>query len=76
MFFPENWSAGNFLTAYIGIPVFFAIYLGHRVRHRADKWAHGPMEVDLHSGIEVVLANEEPEVHADTWKKKLHDLLT
>lgn len=25
VFFPENWSASSFLTAYIGIPIFFVV---------------------------------------------------
>lgn len=76
VFFPENWSASNFLTAYVGIPIFFLIYLGHRFVNRSDKWAHDPMEVDLHSGVDIVIANEEPEIRADTWQKKMHGLLT
>lgn len=60
VFWPENWSAASFLTAYVGIPIFFAIYFGHRLYHRNDKWAHDPAEVDLHTGLERILEEEMP----------------
>lgn len=58
VFFPVNWSVSSFLTAYIGIPIFLAIYGGHRVYCWSDKWAHDPLEVDLTTGMEEVLAEE------------------
>ncbi|KAI7317751.1 amino acid permease [Hortaea werneckii] len=30
-FFPGNWSASNFLAAYITIPIFFGLYFGHKI---------------------------------------------
>lgn len=68
VFWPQNWSASSFLTAYIGIPIFVGIYLGHRVYARADPWAYDPWEVDLHTGMEEVLAEERPPKHADDGK--------
>lgn len=57
VFWPQLWSASSFLTAYIGIPIFLAIYFGHRVYAREDPWAHDPLEVDMHTGMEEVLAD-------------------
>jgi len=76
VFFPENWNASSFLTAYVGIPIFLVIYFGHRFVHRHEAWVIPSEEVDLHTGIETVLANETPEVNANTWQKKLHGMLT
>lgn len=44
--------------------------------HWSEPWVIPSEEVDLKSGIDVVIANEEPEVHADTWQKKLAGMLT
>jgi amino acid transporter len=60
VFWPENWNASSFLTAYIGIPIFLAIYFGHRIYARSDPWAHPPGDVDLQTGMEQVLAEEDP----------------
>jgi len=76
VFFPGRFNASSFLTAYVGIPIFLGIYFGHRVFHWKDKWAYPSEEVDLHSGIDVVLANERPEVRANTWAKKLQGWFT
>ncbi|KAF2810227.1 histidine permease [Mytilinidion resinicola] len=61
VFWPQNWNASSFLTAYIGIPIFLCIYFGHRIYARNDPWAHHPEEVDLQTGMEQALAEEEPE---------------
>ncbi|KAI7219326.1 amino acid permease [Hortaea werneckii] len=31
VFFPSNWSASDFLAAYITIPIFFGLYFGHKI---------------------------------------------
>jgi hypothetical protein len=36
----------------------------HRIVYRSDPWARVSEDVDLDTGIDVVLANEKPEVHA------------
>ncbi|KAF5686459.1 amino acid transporter AAT family [Fusarium denticulatum] len=38
VFFPAQLWVGDFLTAYIGIPAFLLIYVGHRLHHRGDAW--------------------------------------
>jgi amino acid transporter len=59
-FWPQNWSASTFLTAYIGIPIFLVIYFGHRVYAWHDPWAHASESVDLTTGMEQILAEETP----------------
>ncbi|KAF9062367.1 proline transporter [Rhodocollybia butyracea] len=70
VFFPGRFSASIFLTAYVGIPIFLAIYFGHRILHWKDPWAHHPSEVDLHSGIDLVLADEHPDPPSTKWKAR------
>lgn len=76
VFFPGRFSASAFLTAYVGIPIFLGIYLGHRIWHKSDPWAIAPEDVDLHTGIDVVIANEVPLVEAKTFKEKLQGWFT
>lgn len=70
VFFPGRFNASSFLTAYVGIPIFLAIYLGHRVFHFRDSWARRPEAVDLVSGLQDILAAERPKEHYDNWWQK------
>lgn len=47
VFFPENWSTSSFFTAYVGIPLFLAFYIGHRIYNWRDPWLFDPASVDL-----------------------------
>ncbi|KAF5000117.1 hypothetical protein FDECE_11279 [Fusarium decemcellulare] len=47
VFFPSEWSIASFFSAYIGLPVFVAMYLVHRFMHRRDSWAIPSALVDL-----------------------------
>ena len=60
VFFPSKWSASSFLTAYIGIPIFLVMYLGHKIFFWRDKWAWDPMEVDMQTGLQEVIDAERP----------------
>lgn len=46
VFFPGRFSASSFLTAYVGIPLFFVIYFGHRIYRWRDSWAYNPEDVE------------------------------
>jgi amino acid transporter len=76
VFFTGRFTASSFLTAYVGIPIFLVIYFGHRAWHYKEAWVIPSEQVDLHTGIDIVLANETPEIKANTWQKKLQGLLT
>jgi amino acid transporter len=71
VFFPSKWSVNNFFTAYIGIPAFLLLYVGHRIVYWNDPWAWKPEDVDLHTGLDEILAAERPAPVYDTWYKKL-----
>ncbi|KAL0937017.1 proline-specific permease [Colletotrichum truncatum] len=60
VFYPGRFSVSSFLTAYIGIPFFLVIFLGHKViAGRNDPWVHAPEDVDLTSDLREVEAEAE-----------------
>jgi len=71
VFWPSEWSASSFLTAYVGIPIFLVIYFGHRIYARNDPWAHRPEDVDMVTGLDEVEAEETPAPVYDKWWKKM-----
>ncbi|KAF6826251.1 proline-specific permease [Colletotrichum plurivorum] len=54
-FYPGRFSASSFLTAYVGIPLFLAFYLGHKFTvGRRDPWLIAPEHVDLTTNLREV----------------------
>ena len=49
VFFPGNFSAASFLAAYTTLPVFLALYLGHKLWTRTP-WIRPIETVDIWSG--------------------------
>ncbi|KAM0706311.1 hypothetical protein Q7P35_005637 [Cladosporium inversicolor] len=49
VFFPRNWSAANFLAAYITLPIFLALYVGHKALRRTP-FAIKINEIDITTG--------------------------
>ena len=49
VFFPGNFSAAAFLAAYINLPLFLALYVGHKLWARTP-WIRPIETVDLWSG--------------------------
>lgn len=86
LFYPGRFTATGFLTTYLGIPIFLALWLGHKVfAGRKDTWLIRPLEVDLTSGLREVEADAETwarmdamkkakSAHGDAWWKKLNCL--
>ncbi|EOD45295.1 putative proline permease protein [Neofusicoccum parvum UCRNP2] len=63
-FYPGQFTVSGFLTTYIGIPLFLALWIGHKlVRGLKDPWMWSPAEVDLNTGI------REVEADADMWTR-------
>ncbi|KAJ3577765.1 hypothetical protein NPX13_g2801 [Xylaria arbuscula] len=58
VFFPGRWSLGSFLSAYLGIPIFLTLWLGHKLTlGRNDPWIFAPHQVDLTTGLNAVEAD-------------------
>ncbi|KAI2619036.1 amino acid permease/ SLC12A domain-containing protein [Hypomontagnella submonticulosa] len=82
VFFPGHFTASDFLTAYIGIPVFLLIYLGHRISvWNDDPWVRAPVSVDLVTGLAGIMEDEESDGPTQTnkntnykWLKKIYTI--
>ncbi|GAP85502.1 putative proline permease [Rosellinia necatrix] len=77
VFFPGRWSVGSFLSAYIGIPIFLFLWIGHKLTlGRNDPWIYAPHEVDLTTGLDAIEADarvyEEYEVTSSNKKNIGH----
>lgn len=78
VFLRGQWSVETFLSSYIGIPVFFFIYFGHKFTvGRKDLWLRHPSEIDLHTGLDEVIAAGElaPERAHLKWYQKWRVLI-
>ncbi|RDL37490.1 Uncharacterized protein BP5553_04923 [Venustampulla echinocandica] len=72
VFFPGQFSASDFLTAYVGIPAFFAIYFGHKLwKGRSDPWYLSADAIDIQEGLEELPDEEEPVGSGEkqNWRK-------
>lgn len=71
VFFAGHWNTSTFMTSYIGIAIFFALYLGHKIfRAWHEPWMIPATEVDLHTGLDEVLSAETPAPPKRKWNEK------
>ena len=60
-FIHGHWNTSDFLTSYIGIAIFLVLYFGHKLfAGRHDAWIVAPQNMDLVSGLDMVIARETP----------------
>jgi amino acid transporter len=73
VFFPSNWSVSSFLAAYITLPIFLALYLGHKIYSRRARLAIPIADVDVYSGVKEMdeLSAMYPEPIAKNWWQKV-----
>ncbi|KAF4810672.1 Proline-specific permease [Colletotrichum tropicale] len=71
VFLDGQWDTSSFLTSYIGVVIFFALYFGHKFTvGRGDAWVRDPMDVDLVSGLDEVMAQKTPAPPRTKWYQK------
>lgn len=73
VFAPGEWSTSDFLTAYINIPIFFALWIGYRIWKRTSFWKVD--EMDFVRGIPTIEETEAPYVPPATLKEKIWEKL-
>lgn len=61
VFFPGNFSAASFLAAYITLPVFLGLYLGHKLWARTP-WIRSIEKVDIWSGLQEADRQEQEDM--------------
>ncbi|KAH6687306.1 proline-specific permease [Plectosphaerella plurivora] len=72
LFFPGNWDVQSFLAAYITLPIFFVLYLGHKI------WFRTPLvrkseDVDVTTGVkemDELAAMDQPPIPKN-WLQKV-----
>ena len=73
VFIKGNWSVDTFLTAYITIPIFIVLYLGHKLVFRFSKpWALKVHEIDVVTGkkeMDELEARDEPRIAKNLGQK-------
>lgn len=58
VFVPSKWSVSNFLVAYITIPIFLVLYLGHKAWFKTP-WCIAIADMDVTTGKEEADRAEE-----------------
>lgn len=68
VFVHGHWDTPTFITSYIGIVVFAVLFFGHKFTvGRNDPWMVPLDKMDLHTGMEDVLAAELPPAPPIKW---------
>ncbi|KAJ0331448.1 hypothetical protein COL922a_011931 [Colletotrichum nupharicola] len=71
VFLDGQWDTSSFLTSYIGVVIFFALYFGHKFTvGRDDAWVRDPIDVDLVSWLDEAMAQETPAPPRTKWHQK------
>lgn len=68
---PDKFSAANFLAAYITLPIFLALYFGHKIYFRT-RWAIKLEDIDCVTGKKEMdeLAEMEIERQPKNWLQR------
>jgi amino acid transporter len=72
VFFPSQWSVSDFLAAYITIPIFLALYFGHKLWFRTS-FAIPKEDIDVVTGVREMdeLAAMDVSPTAKNWIEKV-----
>jgi amino acid transporter len=64
VFYPGQFTASGFLTAYVGIPIFLVLWIGHKLTiGLKDPWMRKIEDLDLTTGV------AETEADAEMWTR-------
>lgn len=72
VFFPGHWSLGDFISGYIGLPVFIGIYAIHCFAHKSEPWVVPINEINLQISDEElsdVTLEDETGSGFSTWQR-------
>ncbi|KAM3479067.1 hypothetical protein MY8738_005615 [Beauveria namnaoensis] len=72
VFFPGHWSLGDFISGYIGLPVFIGIYAIHCFVHKSEPWVVPNNEINLQISDEEfsdVTLEDEAVSELSTWQR-------
>lgn len=61
VFFPSQWDVASFLAAYITLPIFLALYIGHKIWFRTP-FAKKTEDIDVITGVREMDALEAEDV--------------
>lgn len=71
LFFPGKWKVETFLVAYITIPIFLTLYLGHKAAKRTSFFRRTE-DIDVVTGVremEELAASDVEPVPKNVWQK-------
>ncbi|KAH7341187.1 proline-specific permease [Pyrenochaeta sp. MPI-SDFR-AT-0127] len=74
VFLNGQWNTSSFMTTYLGIPIFFGLFFGHKFfAARDDRWCIDVHDIDLTTGLAEIIAEEGPApVKGGKWWLKLN----
>ena len=68
VFLKDQWDSTSFVTAYLGIALSLAFYLGHRfTKGKGEPWMQSPEDMDLITGLAELVAQEMPPIMSINW---------
>lgn len=72
MFFPGSFTASDFLVSYIVFAIFFALYIGHKIRYRTP-WMVPAADIDILSGKEEIdrMCENDVERQPRNWLERV-----
>lgn len=76
-FIPKYWNASDFVAAYITLPIFFLLYLGHKIWFKT-RWYIPFREIDVITGLadaEEEAKMTQPRTPKNMWEKFMYWLL-
>lgn len=81
VFIPKYWNVADFIAAYITLPIFLVLWIGHKFWTRGYKrWWYPVEEIDVTTGLAEIeektrILDEERKVPSTRWEKYMDILL-